>query len=108
MDNELALAILKQCFHRADHIRIVQDQVEDGQRHTTSDVTRFVVEYEKDHKIQRSHVAIKAPKRDILEMCEKLNIYSKEISMYETVRVTTDQSVLGQESGSSTFVLDGF
>ncbi|KAK7597948.1 hypothetical protein V9T40_014904 [Parthenolecanium corni] len=84
---DLVLSILKLCFPAADNIRIIHDQLEEGQRHLTSDVTRFIVELEQDHETRRKHVAMKIPttSSDFLAYCERLDVYNREITMYEKV-----------------------
>lgn len=48
------LSILKNCFPAADNIRIIHNQIEEGQRHFSSDVTRFIVEFEQDHEFDEN------------------------------------------------------
>lgn len=80
------LDILKRCFPKADSVKIVQDTLEDGDLHFTSNINRFTVEYEQDGKCQQKHVVIKVPiSGDTYAFFESFNCFSREVSLYEVV-----------------------
>lgn len=87
LSRDLALPILKNCFPEVNNVRIVNDQVEDGQRHFSSDVIRLTVEYEQDDETRRKYVVLKVPSTGVLisSFFERFDAFNKEIEMYEKV-----------------------
>lgn len=85
-DEDLFLDVLKRCFPDADNVRIVHNTLEDGNLHFTSNVTRFVVEYEQDHKTCQKQLVMKVPtSAPIGAIFESLEFFNREICMYEKV-----------------------
>lgn len=87
MDRDLVLNILNCCFPLADNIKIIQNILEDGNQHFTSNVTRFIVEYEQDRKIYQKYLVIKIPitSSRLFAVYDSLGIFDREIYVYEKV-----------------------